>query len=66
MAYKGSKQQRQNQHVRRLEKKIKKFEKLGKNTDGLKKEFGYMAGEERPQFRTGKEADPKFRQRNRD
>jgi len=66
MGSKGSKPQRQNQYARRLERKIKKFEKLGKNTDGLKKELGYMAGDERPQFRTGREADPKFKQRARD
>jgi hypothetical protein len=55
----GTKAQRQNQHVKRLEKKIKKFEKKGWSVDGLKKELGYMMGEERPSFKTGYEANPK-------
>ena len=54
----GSKSQRQNQHVKRLERKIKKFEKKGWSTDGLKKELGYMMGEPRPTFKTGHDANP--------
>ena len=50
----GSKLERQNQHERRLKKKIKKFEKKGWSTDGLKKELGYCTGElDRPTFLTG-------------
>ena len=61
MGSKGSKVQRQNQHVKRLEKKIKRFKKSGRNTAGLEKELGYMMGEDRPDFKTGKEVDSKYR-----
>jgi len=61
MGSKGSKSQRQNQHVKRLEKKIKRFKKCGRNTVGLEKELGYMMGENRPDFKTGKEVDKKYK-----
>ena len=57
----GSKSQRQNQHVRRLEAKIKRFKKHGNNTEGLEKELGYCMGDERPAFKPGREADPRFK-----
>jgi hypothetical protein len=57
----GSKAQRQNQHIRRINSKIRKFKKAGKSTDGLEKELGYMLGEERPVHRTGREADPRLK-----
>ena len=57
----GTKAQRQNQHVKRLEKKIKKFQAKGKNTAGLEKELGYMMGEDRPAFKTGRETDPRLK-----
>lgn len=57
----GSKVQRQNQHVKRLEKKIRKFKKKGKSTGGLAKELGYMLGEDRPEFKTGRDVDPRLK-----
>ena len=58
----GSKSQRQNQHLRHLMAKIRKFEKRGKNTDGLKRELAYVMGDEkRPEFKTGREADPRLK-----
>ena len=56
---KGTKAQRQNQHMRRLISKIKKFEKKGKDASGLEKELSYMMGEDRPAFKTGFEANSK-------
>ncbi len=53
----GSKSQRQNQYVRRLTSKIKKFKSAGKDTSGMEKELGYMMGEQRPSFPTGSDAD---------
>ena len=53
----GNKTQRQNQHVRRLTNKIRKFEKRGKSTVKLEKELGYMMGGERAEHKTGREAD---------
>ena len=61
MGSKGSKARRQNQHVKRLESKIRRFKKKGKLTVGLEKELGYMMGEDRPEFKTGKDADPRFK-----
>tara|TARA_Y100000034_G_scaffold125294_1_gene174622 strand:+ start:413 stop:694 length:282 start_codon:yes stop_codon:yes gene_type:complete len=52
----GNKAQRQNQHVRRLNSKIRKFEKRGWATAGLEKELGFMLGEDRPSFKTGRAA----------
>ena len=58
----GSKAQRQNQHLRRLMSKIRRFEKAGKNVDGLQKELAFCMGEtERPEFKTGREADPRLK-----
>ena len=57
----GTKAQRQNQHVRRLNMKIKKFKAKGKSTEGLEKELGYMMGEDRPTFKTGRDADPRLK-----
>ena len=58
----GSKPQRQNQHIRRLMKKIKKFEKKGWSTEGLNKELAYASGDEtRPEFKTGRDADPRLK-----
>ena len=49
--------ERQNQHKRKLKKKIEKFEKKGWNTDGLKKELSYCTSElDRPTFLTGHHA----------
>ena len=59
----GSKTQRQNQHTKRLESKIRRFKKKGKSIDGLEKELGYMLGEDRPSFKTGKEADPRLKRK---
>ena len=53
----GTKMQRQNQYQRNLKKKIKKFEKKGWSTDGLKKELSYCTGDSpRPEFATGHSA----------
>ena len=58
----GSKAQRQNQHLRRLMSKIRRFEKANKNTDGLQKELSYCMGETtRPSFKTGRDADPRLK-----
>ena len=57
----GSKAERQNQYTKLLEKKIKKFKKKGKSTGGLEKELGYMLGEERPAFKTGRDADARLK-----
>ena len=57
----GSKAQRQNQHAKFLEKKIRKFQKKGKCTKGLTKELGYAMGESRSEFKTGREADPRLK-----
>ena len=60
----GSKAQRQNKHLRRLMSKIKRFEAKGKNVDGLKRELAYcMDDEKRPEHKTGKDADPRFKKR---
>ena len=59
----GTKHQRQNQYVRRLEAKIRKFKKKKKDTTGLEKELGYVMGELRPTFKTGREANPSKKQR---
>lgn len=60
----GSKSQRQNQHAKRLMAKIKRFEKKNKNTEGLQKELDYVMGEsKRPEFKTGRDADPRLKKR---
>ena len=61
---KGSKSQRQNQHVRRLNMKIKKFKAKGKDVTGLEKELGYMMGDDRPTIKTGRDADPRLKKYN--
>jgi len=61
---KGSKAQRQNQHVKRLMAKIRKFKKKEKSVEKLEKELAYVLGDkERPSFRTGREADARHRKR---
>ena len=57
----GSKAQRQNRHMKRLEKKIRQWKKKVKKTDGLEKELNYCLGEDRPIHKTGREADPRFK-----
>ena len=58
----GSKLQRQMQHIRFLEKKIRKFKLKGKSVAGLEKELYYSNGEEkRPEFKTGRVADPRLK-----
>jgi hypothetical protein len=60
----GTKAQRQNQHMRRLMSKIKKFEKTGRNTEGLQKELLYCVGEtDRPPFKTGRDVDRRSKKR---
>ena len=60
----GSKSQRQNQHMKKLMAKIKRFENNGKSTEGLKKELDYVMGEtSRPSFKTGREADPRHKKK---
>ena len=60
----GTKAQRQNQHMRRLMSKIKKFEKAGRNTEGIQKELLYCVGEiERPPFKTGRDVDPRLKKK---
>ncbi len=56
MAARGSKSQRQNQHVKKLESKIRRFKAKGKSTAGLERELGYMTGDPRPEFKTGQAA----------
>lgn len=61
----GSKAQRQNQHIKRIEKKIKKKEKRGLPTDKLEQELEYLlGGAERPPFKTGRDADPRLKKPN--
>jgi len=57
----GSKAQRQNQHIKRLERKIRQFTAKGQSTEKLEKELGYAKGGDRPEFRTGREADPRVK-----
>jgi hypothetical protein len=45
--------------------KIKKFKAKGKDTSGLEKELGYMTGDDRPAFKTGREADARLRKYNK-
>ena len=60
----GNKTERQNQYVRKLTAKIKKFKANGKSTERLEKELGYMKGEDRPAFKSGREADPRYKKRH--
>jgi hypothetical protein len=64
MGSRGNKSQRQNQHVRQLSMKIKKFKAKGKDVTGLEKELDYMLGDDRPKFKTGREADIRLRKYN--
>ena len=58
----GSKAQRQNQHVRKLMMKLDKFTRKGWSTEGLEKEISYCAGDKvRPLFQTGRMSDPRYR-----
>ena len=57
----GSKAQRQNQHVRRLSNKIKRHKAKGWDPTKMEKELGYCMGETRPEFKTGKDADSRFK-----
>ena len=58
----GSKAQRQNQHMRRLMMKIERHKKRGWNVSGMEKELAYCTGDtERPSFNTGRVADLRFR-----
>ena len=60
----GSKPQRQNQHMKKVMAKIKKFEKQNKSVDGLKKELNYIMGDtKRPAFKTGREADSRLKKK---
>ena len=60
----GSKAQRQNQHARRLMKKIEKFKKKNLKTEALEKELAYTLGDkERPSFATGQNVDPRHKKR---
>jgi hypothetical protein len=43
--------------------KIKKFKAKGKSIVGLEKELGYCMGEDRPKFKTGRDADARTRSR---
>ena len=61
----GTKAQRQNQHTKRLESKIRRFKKKGKSTEGLEKELGYMMGEDRPEFKTGRDTDQRLKKHRR-
>ena len=62
----GSKAQRQNQHMKRIERKMRQFQKAGKCTKGLTKELGYMMGESRPEHKTGRDADPRLKKYRHD
>ena len=54
----GSKLQRQNQHIKRIERKIRQYTAKGLNTDKLNKELGYAKDSStRPEHKTGREAD---------
>tara|TARA_B100000131_G_scaffold301300_1_gene323399 strand:+ start:301 stop:444 length:144 start_codon:yes stop_codon:yes gene_type:complete len=45
--------------------KLKKFKSAGKNTDGLEKEISFMTQDnERPEFKTGRDADPRLKKYN--
>jgi len=44
--------------------KIRRFEKAEKNVDGLQKELAFCMGEtKRPEFKTGREADPRLKKK---
>jgi len=41
--------------------KIKRFKARGKSTAGLEKELGYMMGDDRPTFKTGRDSDRRLK-----
>ena len=58
----GSKAQRQNQHVRKIMRKIAKFQKKGWPTVKMEKELAYCTGgAERPTFKSGRDTDPRLK-----
>jgi len=57
----GSKAQRQNQHVRHLNSKIKRHKAKGWDTTKMEKELGYCMGDPRPEFKTGRDTDPRLK-----
>ena len=60
----ATKKGRQNRHRRRLKMKIAKFERQGKNVEGLKKALAIAEGQvENTGFRTGQAADTRFKKR---
>jgi hypothetical protein len=60
----GSKVQRQNQHVKRIERKIRQYKAKSLSTENLEKELGFASGNaDRPEFRTGREADPRIKKK---
>jgi hypothetical protein len=59
----GSKAQRQNQHIKHLERKIRQFKAKELSTEKLEKELGYAKGGARPEFTTGREADPRVKKK---
>jgi len=57
----GSKSQRQNQHVRRLMMKIERHKKRKWNVEGMERELAFCVGDkERLAFKTGRVADERF------
>lgn len=60
-----SKAQRQNQYLSFLVKKKAKLQTRGRSTAGVEKEIAFMTGDkERPPFRTGRDADPRYKKRS--
>ena len=60
----GSKVQRQNQHVKRIERKIRQYKAKSLSTESLEKELGFATGKDtRPEFKTGREADPRIKKK---
>ena len=54
----GSKKQRQNQHVKRIERKIRQYKAKDKSVEKLEKELSFATGSAtRPEHKTGREAD---------
>lgn len=58
----GSKLERQNQHQKRLMKKLARHKKRGLNTEALEKELAFSLGEgDRPEFTSGRDSDPRYK-----
>jgi len=58
----GSKNERQNQHLVKLNAKIRRFTTKGLSVAGLQKELAYCEGDKaRPACRTGRSADHRFK-----